>query len=90
MKFDIIEALDKVQAELPYDSTINCSKSEDGYLVQIKVIVPNLYGQNRTHSEVYGQQFVFTKAEVLNDEWYIMNDKFDMAIASLKRQIEEG
>jgi len=89
MKFDIIDALDKAQKALaPYDSQINCSKSEEGYLVQIKVIVPS--NQHRgIHPEVYGQQFAFTNQEVMNNEWYVMNDKFDMAIASLKRQIEE-
>ena len=82
MKFDIIGALDAAQKAFPkYDCEVSCSKSLEGYLVRIKVLVdPNL---------VYGQQIAFSNAMVLNDDWWYMNEEFSQAIANLKRQIEE-
>lgn len=76
MKFDIIGALDAAQKAFPkYECRINSSKSEEGYLVQIKVLVNS--------NQVYGQQIAFTTADV------IMNNRFEKALHSLKRQIEE-
>ena len=82
MKFDIIGALDIAQKDLaPHECRINCSKSEEGYLVQIKVLVNS--------NQVYGQQIAFTNGMVLNNDWWYMNEEFSRAIANLKRQIEE-
>jgi len=80
MKFDIIGALDRAETELGHQVSINWSKSEDAYLVQVKVLVdPN---------KVYGQQIAFTDHEVMMDEWYIMNEKFQNALQALKLQID--
>jgi len=86
MKFDIIGALDMAQKELSHECTINCSKSQDGYLVQIKVFIP---ASRRMKAQIFGQQIASTSHDVLMDEWFIMNDKFANALKSLKRQIEE-
>ena len=87
MKFDIISALDRAEVDLGYPVSFNCSKSEEEYLVQIKAIIPHFPGARG--SRVYGQQIAFTKGEVLNDDWWMMNTRFAEAIASLKQQIEE-
>jgi len=88
MKFDIIGALDIAQKDLaPHECTINCSKSQDGYLVQIKVFIPS---SHKMKAQIYGQQFAFTEGQVRVDEWWVMNERFQKALESLKRQIEEG
>ena len=87
MKFDIISALDRAEVELGYPVSINCSKSEEDYLVQIKAIIPHFPGARG--SRVYGQQIAFTKGEILNDDYWMLRDRFAKAVASLKRQIEE-
>ncbi len=82
MKFDIIDALDIAQHKFPdHMCNVTCSKSQDGYLVQIKVLVdPN---------QVYGQQIAFSKAKVINDDWWYINEEFAKAIASLGKQINK-
>ena len=88
MKFDIIDALKQARDVVGHECTINCRLSDGAYTIQIKVILPNLYGQDRNRPLVYGQQIAFTNAEVLVNDWYIMNERFQKAIHSLKIQIE--
>jgi len=87
MKFDIIDALKQARKLLGYECTINCSESDGIYLIQIKVMLP-LNMDRGLRPTVYGQQFTFTDHEVLMDEWYIMNEKFQDALSSLKQQID--
>jgi len=88
MKFDIIDALKQARDVVGHECTINCSLSDGAYLIQIKVIVP--YPKPTRGSRVYGQQIAFSNAEVLVNDWYIMNERFQKAIHSLKLQIEEA
>jgi len=88
MKFDIIGALKGAQEELGHKCTINCSLSDGAYLIQIKVVVSDSSAVSHKRVQVYGQQLAFSDHEVLMDEWYIMNDRFQSAIKSLKIQIE--
>ena len=86
MKFDIIGALDIAQKELtPHECEIKAHKDGDIFLIQIKVFIENVYEPNTA----YGQQITLTKGETLDDDWWMMNNRFASAIASLKRQIEE-
>jgi hypothetical protein len=82
MKFDIIDALKQARYIVGHECDINCSLSDGAYLIQIKVFISGEVPL------VYGQQFTFTDAEVIEDKWYIMNEKFRSALEALKLQIE--
>lgn len=80
MKFDILGALDKAQQEFPeHTCSINCTKSDGSYLIQIKVLVsPNL---------AYGQQIAVSVVEAELSSWWEMNERFNDALHSLHVQI---
>lgn len=80
MKFDIIDALKIAEKKIGHPCTMQATQHDDSYLVQIKVVVDD---------NVYGQQFAFTDVEVMMDQWEIMNEKFQGALAALKLQIED-
>jgi len=78
MKFDIIDALKKAYEIVGHECTINCSLNDEGYLIQIKVLVLSDVAGN----QVYGQQVAIREGD-----WFI-DDLFDKALFSLKLQID--